>query len=48
MRAYPRSYDLVVRVVASELADLGLNPVKTIFIFSLLGYKEVGIKWIQT
>ena len=44
----PRSHGLVVRAVACEARGPGFNSSSDQMVFSLLGYKVVGIKWIQT
>ena len=44
----PRSHGLVVRIVAIKQEDLGSIPAQTKWFSSIFGYKEVGIKWIQT
>ena len=42
--ASPRSHGLVVRVVACEVRGPGFDSSSDQIIFSLLGFKEVGIK----
>ena len=44
----PRSNGLMVRAVACEARRPGFDSSSDQMVFSLLGYKEVGIKWIQT
>ena len=43
-----RSHGLVVRAVACEARGAGFNSSSDQKVFSLLEYKVVGIKWIQT
>ena len=43
----PSSHGLVVRAVACEARGPGFNSSSDQMVFSLLGYKEVGTKWIQ-
>ena len=38
----------MVRAVACEARGPGFNSCSDQMVFSLLGYKEVGLKWIQT
>ena len=44
----PRSNGLVVRAVACEAIGPGFDSNSDQMVFYLLGYKEVGKKWIQT
>ena len=44
----PRSHGLVVRAVACEARGPGFDSSSDQKVFSLLGYKVVGIKWFQT
>ena len=44
----PRSRGLVVRAVACEARGPEFDSSSDQKVFSLLGYKVVGIKWIQT
>ena len=43
-----RSNGQVVRVVSCEARGPGFDASSDQMAFSLLGYKEVGVKWIQT
>ena len=45
---YPRSHGQVFRAVACEARGPGFNSSSDLKVFSLLGYKVVGVKWIQT